>query len=84
MLINISGTTVFVRINRKRRLEKFVDSCVVNKTCISLTSVTEKNSFTTKLANNVDTSAINVRAAEAVLHLEERISGADYSVIVMI
>ena len=34
--------------------------------------------------NNVDTSSINVRAAEAVLHLEERISGADYSVIVMI
>lgn len=65
-----------------------VNLCVVNKTCISLTSVSEKNSlknsFTTKLANNVDTSAINVRAAEAVLHLEERISGADYSVIVMI
>lgn len=36
------------------------------------------------LCNYVDTSAINVRAAEAVLHLEERISGADYSVIVMI
>jgi hypothetical protein len=32
----------------------------------------------------VDTSAINVRAAKAVLHLEEKISGADYSVIVMI
>ena len=36
------------------------------------------------LCNYVDTSAINVRAAEAVLHLEERISSADYSVIVMI
>ena len=35
-------------------------------------------------ANNVDTSAINVRAAEAVLHLEERISGTGYSFIVMI
>ena len=41
-------------INRKRRLEKFVDSCVVNKTCISLTTVTEKNSFTTKLAYDVN------------------------------
>ena len=40
--------------NRKRRLEKFVDLCVVNKTCISLTTVTEKNSFTTKLAYDVN------------------------------
>lgn len=36
------------------------------------------------LCNYVDTSAINVRAAEAVLHLEERISGTGYSFIIMI
>ena len=42
-----------IGINRKRKLEKFVDLCVVNKTCISLTTVTEKNPFTTKLAYEV-------------------------------
>ena len=34
-------------------IEKLVDLCVVNKTCISLTTVTEKNPFTTKLAYEV-------------------------------
>ena len=34
-------------------LEKFFDLCVVNKTCISLTTVTEKNPCTTKLAYEV-------------------------------
>ena len=47
------STSSITRINRKRRMEKFVDLCVVNKTCISLTTVTEKNPFTAKLAYEV-------------------------------
>ena len=48
--IGISGYRIWqIRINRKRKLEKFVDLCVVNKTCISLTTVTEMNTFLNKI-----------------------------------
>ena len=47
-------------------MEKFVDLCVVNKTCISLTTVTEKNPFTTKLAYEVKETANSLTSCETL------------------
>ena len=47
-------------------MEKFVDLCVVNKTWISLTTVTEKNPFTAKLAYEVKETDNSLTSCETL------------------